>query len=167
MTTSNAPKKLFTALAAIALAATLAGPAAAQTATHSHDADTPHKLSLNQGGKWGTDDALRKGMGHIRALVEPQLGAAHAGRLTAEQYRELAMQVETEVAGIVANCRLEPRADAMLHLVVAELGEGTDAMTGRNAKLPPVEGLAKVALAVNEYGRHFDHPGFEPIHVGH
>ncbi len=139
------------------------GPALAQTATHSHDAAAPHKLTLNQGHKWGTDEPLRDGMGRIRGLVEPQLGAAHAGKLTPAQYRELATQIETEVGGIVANCKLEPKADAMLHLVIADLGEGTDAMAGKNAKLRPALGLVKVAQAVNQYGSHFDHPGFKPI----
>lgn len=167
MTTNNARKKLFAALAAIALATTLTGPAVAQTPAHSHDAHAPHKLSLNQGSKWATDQALREGMDRIRGLVEPRIGAAHGGALTPGQYRELAMQVETAVGGIVANCKLEPQADAMLHLVIAELGEGTDAMAGRKAEMGPGDGLAKVVLAVNGYGRHFDHPGFAPIHDGH
>ena len=51
----------------------------------------------------------------------------------------------------------------MLHLVIADLGEGTEAMAGKNAELPPAQGPAKVALAINEYGSHFDHPGFKPI----
>jgi hypothetical protein len=38
----------------------------------------------------------------------------------------------------------------MLHLVVADLGEGTEAMAGKNAKLPPAQGLVRVALAINE-----------------
>jgi len=155
------------AVAAGVFAASLAGPVLAQTAAHSHDAATPHKLTLNQGQKWATDEALRNGMGRIRGLVEPRLGDAHGGKLTAAQYRELATQVETEVGGIVANCKLEPKADAMLHLVIADLGEGTDAMAGKTAKLPPAKGLVKVALAVNEYGSHFDHPGFKPIRNVH
>ena len=118
---------LTTAVAAAAMAAALGTPALAETAAHSHDAAAPHKLTLNQGHKWGTDDALRAGMGRIRGLVEPQLGAAHAGKLTPAQYRGLAAQVETEVGGIVANCKLEPKADAMLHLVIADIGAGTDA----------------------------------------
>lgn len=149
--------------AAVVLAAGSGGPALAQTAAHSHDAAAPHKLSLNQGRKWGTDNALRAGMGRIRGLVEPQLGAAHAGKLTPAQYRELATQVEAEVSGIVANCKLEPKADAMLHLVIADIGAGTDTMAGKDAKLRPALGLVKVAQAVNQYGSHFDHPGFKPI----
>lgn len=149
--------------AAVALVAAAVGPALAQTAAHSHDAAAPHKLNLNQGRKWATDEPLRAGMGRIRSLVEPQLGAAHAGKLTTAQYRELATQVETEVGGIVANCKLEPKADAMLHLVIADIGAGTDTMAGKDAKARPALGLVKVAQAVNQYGSHFDHPGFKPI----
>ena len=153
--------------AALLLVAWSVGPALAQTAAHSHDAAAPHKLSLNQGRKWGTDEPLRAGMGRIRNLVEPQLGAAHAGKLTPSQYRELATQVETEVGGIVANCKLEPKADAMLHLVIADIGAGTDTMAGKDAKARPALGLVKVAQAVNQYGSHFDHPGFKPIRNVH
>ena len=153
--------------AALTLVATSAGPALAQTAAHRHDAATPHKLTLNQGRKWATDEPLRGGMGRFRGLVEPQIGAAHAGKLTPVQYRELAMQIETEVGGIVANCKLEPKADAMLHLVIADIGAGTDTMAGKDAKARPALGLVKVAQAVNQYGSHFDHPGFKPIRNVH
>jgi hypothetical protein len=158
---------LTTAVAAAAMAAALSAPVLAQTATHDHSAAAPHKLTLNQGRKWATDEPLRAGMERIRGLVEPQLGAAHAGKLTPAQYRELATQVETEVGGIVANCKLEPKADAMLHLVIADLGTGTDAMAGKNPQLRPALGLVKVAQAVNQYGSHFDHPGFKPIRNVH
>jgi uncharacterized protein with PIN domain len=158
---------LTTAVAAAALAAALGGPALAQTATHDHGAAAPHRLTLNQGHRWATDEPLRAGMGRIRGLVEPQLAAAHAGKLTPVQYRELATQVETEVGGIVANCKLEPKADAMLHLVIADIGAGTDTMAGKDAKTRPALGLVKVAQAVNQYGRHFDHPGFKAIRDVH
>lgn len=158
---------LTTAVAAAAMAAALSAPALAQTATHDHGAAAPHKLTLNQGRKWATDEPLRAGMGRIRGLVEPLLGPAHAGKLTPAQYRELATQVETEVGHIVANCKLEPKADAMLHLVLADIGAGTDAMVGKDAKTRPALGLLKVAQAVNQYGSHFDHPGFKPIRNVH
>ena len=162
-------KGLATALAATALAATLTTFAAApaQAQSHGHDASAPAKLSLNQGRKWATDAPLRDGMGRIRALVEPQLAAAHAGKLSQAQYTALAGQVEAEVGGIVANCKLEPKADAMLHLVIADIGAGTDTMAGKDAKARPALGLVKVAQAVNQYGSHFDHPGFKPIRNVH
>ena len=127
-------------LSAVGIWDVLDAGAKLQRAAHSHDAVTPHELTLNQGRKWATDEPLRAGMGRIRGLVEPQLGAAHAGKLTPAQYRELATQVETEVGRIVANCKLEPKADAMLHLVIADLGAGTDTMAGMpaaSAATPP------------------------------
>jgi hypothetical protein len=142
------------------------GTAQAQT-THDHEASAPAALSLNQGRKWSTDDALRGGMTRIRGLVATQLDAAHAGRLSAAQYTALAGRIEGEVGGIVANCKLEPKADAMLHLVIGEIGAGTDAMAGKAAKAKPQQGLVHVAAAVNNYGKYFEHPGFKPIPVGH
>jgi hypothetical protein len=154
---------LTTAIAVAAMAAALSVPVLAQTASHDHGTATTHKLTLDQGRKWATDEPLRAGMGRIRALVEPQLGTAHAGKLTPAQYGALATQIETEVGAFVANCKLEPKADAMLHLVIADIGAGTDAMAGKDAKLRPALGLVKVAQAVNQYGSHFDHRGFKPI----
>jgi len=161
------PSRIVAAMSAVALVAALAGPALAQTPAHSHDGAEPHTLSLNQGKKWATDEPLREGMARIRILVEPRLSAAHAGKLTAVQYRQLATQVEAEVGAIVANCKLEPEADAMLHLLIADLGAGTDAMAGKNPKLRPAPGLVKIAQTINAYGSHFDHPGFAPIHDLH
>ena len=155
-----------TAVAA-ALVAAPVGPELAQMTAHSHDAATTHKLTLNQGRKWTTDEPLCAGMDRTRGLVEPQLGAAHAGKLTPAQYRELATQVETEVAGIVANCKLEPKADAMLHVVIADIGAGTDTMAGKDPHARPAFGLVNVAQTVNQYGSHFDHPGFKPIRNVH
>ena len=140
---------------------------AAPAAAHDHGAAAPSRLALNQGRKWATDAPLRAGMGRIRALVEPQLGAAHASKLTPVQYVALAGQVEREVGGIVANCKLEPKADAMLHLVIARIGEGTDAMAGKSAGAEPEQGLLEVVAAVNDYAKYFDHPRCAPIHAAH
>lgn len=158
---------LTSAVTAAAMAVVLSVPALAQTTTHDHSAPEPHKLTLDQGRKWATDEPLRAGMDRIRDLAEVQLGAAHAGKLTTAQYGQLAAQVEIEVGGIVANCKLEPKADAMLHLVIADLVAGTDTMAGKNPELRPAVGLVKVAQAVNQYGSHFDHPGFKPIRNVH
>ena len=55
----------------------------------------------------------------------------------------------------------------MLHLVIADITQGTDAMAGKDHQSRPVLGLTKVARAVNQYGSHFDDPGFKPLADGH
>ncbi|HEX6362995.1 MAG TPA: hypothetical protein VFZ93_08565 [Albitalea sp.] len=155
----------FAAAIAIAAATVTLGPVQAWAQAHEHDHGpaVPARLGLDQGRKWATDAPLRSGMERIRALVQPQLAGARAGKPTPAQYAALAREVETEVGGIVANCRLEPKADAMLHLVIADIGAGTDAMAGKAPALRPEQGLVKVAAALSDYARHFDHPGFAPL----
>ena len=48
----------------------------AEPANHDHGASAPHKIELNAGRKWATDEALRKGMTAIRTLVGATLPAA-------------------------------------------------------------------------------------------
>lgn len=159
--------KLLGAVIAAAITTTFGAAAQAESAAHSHAASAEHRLVLDHGRKWSTDEPLRAGMGRIRGLVEPQLGAAHAGKLSAAQYKELSSKIEVEVGAIVANCKLEPKADAMLHLVIADIGEGTDIMAGKSPGARPARGLVKVAQAVNHYGSYFDDPGFKPIRSAH
>ena len=154
---------LIPALVAASAASALSLPALAETRAHDHNAAAPHEVTLDQGRKWATDAPLRDGMDRIRTLVEPQLADAHAGKLSQAQYTAIAVRIESEVGGIVANCKLEPKADEALHVVIGEIGAGTDAMTGKVAKQRPAQGLVQVANAVNDYAGHFDHPGFKAI----
>ena len=67
------------------------------------------------------------------------------------------------VGGIVAKCKLEPKADAVRHTIIGESGVVTDVMAGKDAQQRPARGPVQVAKAVNDYADHFDHPGFKPI----
>jgi len=162
---------LASVVSVMAACAVTSAPALAATPpaepAHEHGAAATSQLSLNQGRKWATDESLRSGMGRIRGLVDAQLPKAHQGQLTPAQYKELAAQVESEIGGMVANCKLEPKADAMLHVVIGEIVAGTDAMAAKSAKAKPQQGLVQVATAVNHYGRYFDDPGFRPIGALH
>lgn len=165
--TTSIRHTLIPMLAALALTATSGGFALAQTAAHDHGAETPHALTLNNGSKWETDAPLRAGMKNIRELVAPRLDDAHADKLSAAQYKKLAAQIETEVGSIVVNCKLEPAADAVLHVLIADIMQGSDGMAGKNTQMRPVLGLAKVAEAVNQYGNYFDDAGFKPLPAIH
>jgi len=126
----------------LAVALAFAAPAFAAEVAHSHgQAAEEAKLVLNQGKKWQTDAPLRQGMENIRAVVAKGTKA-----------EALAKAVETEVAGIVQNCKLEPAADEQLHIVIAELMAGAEAKDAE-----------RVAKALNAYGEHFDHAGWKRL----
>lgn len=150
---------------ALALAAALALPGAyAATPAHGHEghAAPPAKLTLDHGKKWETDAPLRSAMNEIRGLVATKVDAIHRGSVTPAEYKALGVAVEQQVAAIIAQCKLPPEADAMLHLIVADLVAGADVMQGK-AKGSPASGAHKVVVAANNYGHYFDHPGWKPI----
>lgn len=137
------------ALLAVAVALAFGGPAlAANEHAHGHEA----KLELNQGKKWATDEPLRQGMENIRAALATD---------KRPDYKALAAKINAEVAAIVQNCKLEPQADAELHKLIAEIMAGAEAMEGKEKGASPRAGAKRVAEALEQYGRYFDHPGWK------
>lgn len=137
---------------------------AAEHSTHAHQQGAEAgKLALNQGQKWVTDEALRNGMGAIRGQMAAALHDIHAGKLSSAGYNALAAKVGTEVGGIVAHCKLEPQADAQIHLVIADVLAGVDAMQGKVKKTPRQRGAVQVLGALDRYATYFDHPNWQPI----
>lgn len=152
-------------LLAVALSSPFAALAAADA--HGHGASTPHKLELNAGKKWGTDDALRQAMSSIHKSVSQTLPAAHSGKAKVADYNAFGKDVTAQVAYIVENCKLEPAADEQLHIIVADLMSGAEAAEGKEGDKKRASGVVKVAEAANAYGKHFDHTGWKAIKVPH
>jgi hypothetical protein len=101
-------------------------------------------------------------MSEIRAALAAKAVAIHKGTLTPDDYKALGTLVQAHVANIVTECKLEPAADENLHLIVAELSAGADAMQGK-AKVAPAAGAVQTVGAVNQYDRYFKHPGWKPM----
>ncbi|MFP5485838.1 MAG: hypothetical protein ACLGHV_09250 [Gammaproteobacteria bacterium] len=154
---------------ALMLALALSSPLAVLAATdaHDHGKSAPHKLELNAGKKWGTDDALRKAMSGIQASVTQTLPAAHAGKASAADYDAFGKDVTAQVTYMVENCKLDPQADAQLHIIVADLMAGVEAAQGKHGEKKRASGVVKVAQAANAYGKHFDHAGWKAIQMPH
>ena len=153
---------VHTALAA-SLAAAFSLPAIAAEAAHDHGTAAGAQLELNQGAKWPTDEPLRKGMGNMRAALAKDLKVIHANQASAAQYEALAAKLNGEVAYVVQNCKLDPKADAELHKVIGEILGGADAMQGKEAGVARRDGAVRVAKALNAYGKYFDHPGWRNL----
>lgn len=134
---------------------------------HDHGTATTHTIELNAGKKWATDDALRQAMSAIHTLAEKALPAAHAGKLTPARYDTLANDISAQIAYIVDNCKLDAKADAQLHIIIAELSTGIEAMQGKHAGESRAMGVVHVSQTLNTYGKYFNHPGWKAIKLPH
>jgi len=136
------------------------GSAKAEEHTHEHNDAALQALQLNQGSKWATDESLRQGMNRIHASFSAESAAISSGQMTPERYQALAQKIHTEIAWLVTNCKLDARTDAMLHIILAELIDGAEAMAGKKFLTKPREGALKVGQALDNYATYFDHPGW-------
>lgn len=146
--------------ASLAMGLVATGMAATGHDAHQHGADRV-KLTLNEGKKWATDEPLRNGMTRIRTEMQASLPEIHEGKLSGAQYNELAKRVSSEVGGMVAQCKLEPKADAQLHLVIADILEGAEAMQGKVKNVKRQAGALTVLAALEKYASYFDHPNWQ------
>ena len=78
--------------------------------------------------------------------------------MSAEQAIPFATTVQEQIAYMVANCKLEPQADAALHGIIAKLGAGVQALKTDPANLAAIPPMRD---AVADYRRTFDDPTFE------
>lgn len=159
-------KSILLSLSAVMLAFPLAVQSAGH-GNHDHGAGAPPSIELDAGKKWATDDELRKGMGAIRVLAEKALPVAHAGKLTPAGYDALAKDINSHIAFIVENCKLDPKADAQLHIIISDLTDGVDTMQGKQPGQARATGVVKVSRTLNTYGKYFDHQGWQAIRLPH
>jgi hypothetical protein len=133
---------------------------------HSHAADehTASGLSLDQGKKWETDAALRRGMKSINDAAMEAVPAYHHDELTKADAEKLAKHIDQQVSYLVANCTLEPGADATLHVLIGDLLTAAARMS--NDPLSP-QGLPNIVKALQQYPDYFDHQGWHKMTEGY
>ncbi len=121
-----------------------------------HEPQGVAALKLNAGNKWVTDAPLRAAMANIYQTMSAALEKIHHGTLSDTIYDALAATTQQEVANMVSQCKLPPDTDAQLHLVIAELLLGADAMAGKHESLSREQGAAKVMDALKNYSIFFE-----------
>jgi hypothetical protein len=123
-----------------------------------HEAHAAHGglegLALDEGRKWATDAPLRQGMENVRALLA-QAGPASA--MDDARAAALAGGVRAQVNFMILNCKLEPRADAVLHVLIGELVGGAGELAEPRTR---ASGLGTIERALQQYPQYFDHPGW-------
>ena len=147
------------AYASLAFGLVVASPSIAAE-SHAHGGTATVELRLDQGKKWPTDEALRRGMSEIRLAMAQSLTPIHNNALTPAQYDALAKRIQAQIDYVVGNCKLPEQADQQLHLVLEQIIDGAadmKAATGRD------RGAVRVVQALGQYGRYFDHPGWQPL----
>ena len=128
-----------------------------QASHHSHDSPAETAgLKLNAGAKWPIDAPLREGMQRIHNLIEATSADA---TLMPEQATATSNGVRQQVDYLIANCKLSAEADAVLHVLIAELLAGADALAKPESS---AQGLDQIRQALAQYPRYFDHPDWPP-----
>lgn len=151
-------------LAAVALIVTAVPRQAVQAAEdhhqHGESGSAVQKLQLNAGKKWATDAPLRQSMDDINQAMAKALPLIHKDRFGDSDYAALATTINQKVSYAIEHCKLEAKADAMLHLVIAELMAGAEIMEGKTAAARH-DGAVRVRQALESYGKYFQHPNWK------
>lgn len=133
---------------------------AADAHQHDHDKHASSALSLDQGKKWQTDAPLRKGMQSIRDAVMKSADAFHKNALAKKEAEKLGKHINAQVEYLIENCKLEPKADATLHVLIGDLMAGANALSKQPLSKQGLPGVVKVLQLYPDY---FDHKGWEKI----
>lgn len=158
---TNRSRRTAFPLAAVALltCSLAAAPGALGQHDHEHGAHGTAGLALNDGARWNTDAPLRAGMQRIRDAAVSALDAWPKPLPQAEA-KALATAIRDQVSYLVTNCKLEPKADAVLHVLLADLLGGAEALE-RDPQSQ--DGLPRIGRALRLYPEYFDHPGWQPV----
>lgn len=135
------------------------GLALAQSHAHSGHEATELALVLNDGAKWQGDQNMIDGMTAIRDTMATNLSAIHNGTLSPDAASGVAAEVQKQVDFMIENCELEPAADEQFHGVLAQVADGAVALEEGEVQT----GGVRIVEALNAYGDHFVHPGWQKL----
>lgn len=130
-------------------------PAWAQHSQHSES-----KIQLDHGKKWATDTALRKGMDEINKIIAPHFSNVQENTSNSELFITMANKIDNQIQFIFKNCKLSPKADAQLHILMVQMLDGVKNMKDSSEISKQRLGFLKIVEAINSYGDHFDHPNW-------
>ncbi len=128
--------------------------------SHGQSEHTASGLSLDHGQKWKTDVPLRKGMQSISDAVMNSVPAYHHDTLNKADAEQLASHINDQVNYLIANCKLEPGADATLHVLIGEL---LTAATKVSSEPSSPQGMPHLVKTLQLYPDYFEHQGWNKI----
>lgn len=129
-------------------------------AEHGHGQHGISELVLNDGKRWATDVPLRQGLERIRDAVAPVVAATAARSLTKDEATAFSGVIKDQVQYLAENCKLEPKADAALHVLLNDFLQGADALAADPASKAALE---RVVNALELYPQYFDHQSWRSL----
>lgn len=126
---------------------------------HGHDAHVAAEAAPAPENRWAVDAPLQAGMGKIRTAVE-SLAHHEMGHLDKKQVVTLAAEIDAQVQYLIANCKLDPKADAALHGIIGALLAGSASLKDKPDDAAPV---ATLRAALADYPKFFDDPTWQPL----
>ena len=112
---------------------------------------------------WQMEIASPQGLEQLLSDMNGAAGLvadAHRGALSGAQATALRARIEAEVADMVAQCKLAPKADAVLHILLTEILQGAEAVA---ADPQSASGMPRIIEALRQYPVYFAHPGWTPL----
>ena len=155
--------RLWPALFSIFILFTNTGSLQAETSmsdhqhSHGQSEHTASGLSLDHGQKWKTDAPLRQGMQSISDAVMNAVPAYHHDTLTKPDAEQLASHINDQVNYLITNCKLEPGADATLHVLIGDL---LTAATRVSNEPLSAQGMPHLVKTLRLYPDYFEHQGW-------
>lgn len=128
--------------------------------THSHHGAAPQS-SASPAKKFATDERLRAGMSSIARALGMHWDSIGKAQLKGAGYSKLAKDIRSQLADVIAKCRLPADSDNAFHEILHDMNRGLDLMDSPRVELQRSGALA-LGQALKNYGKHFDHPGWSP-----
>lgn len=133
-----------------------ANPPTGTHSEHTHAAEAS-SATLPVATRLATDASLRDGMRRLRRAVQALEHVEH-GHLDAMQRTNIAVLIDGAVNNMIANCKLNPDADAALHGLLAKFLVGAHA--ARTGQGVPAA-LTDMREALKRYPLLFNDPSWE------
>lgn len=124
---------------------------------HEQSEHATSDLSLNHGKKWKTDAPLRQGMQSISDAVMNNVAAYHHDKLTKADAEQLTRHINDQVNYLIANCKLDPGADATLHVLIGDLLTAASEVSKEPSSS---QGMPHLVKTLRLYPDYFEHQGW-------
>lgn len=117
-----------------------------------HANESSNKLVLNQGKKWEIDQVMNENMS---AIMKENKRLASVKKATKEDYNKLSELIAISAENIVTKCKLEPKADEVFHIILADLYTVSEHL--KDSKKPE-HAIHKLDSTLSSYVLYFNHP---------